>query len=583
MDIDIARQKEFMPKENQPNDWMEYWFVFIAYGWVILAVTIVFMIGSVVYYFRLPNLYTATTMILAEETDSAPKTHEGMLMPAYSHEEEYYGTQIAILTGRKTEEAVLSELGGITDYRIDARRVRDARILSLSVTHPDPIMAAKIANKFAEVYVRESKRENAFMGQQMLKFLPGSSEANGTANSSELPQGFNKQEFASSLTSVSGDAQIQQLSTEKLQIQSKLTELSQRYRSEHPMIKELNQRLSAIDNDIKKRTETILSNVKASLTGDVNVTNIKVLEEAQVPSSPSEPNRLKGIFVCTLGGFLIATFLVFLLEYSNQRIRTENDAMALGVCFLGYIPLAREFLKNKKNHFHDEPDLMAVLKSNQLLADAVASVRTHILFSMPYEKSRRIMLTSTVPGEGKSTCAALLAISLTTLGRKILLIDADLRKPTLHRYLGFRNEKGLTDYLIGNATFEEIVHPMQNGLLQVITAGSASPNPSELLASERLRELLNRCEESFDRIVIDVPPVLYIPDGLVLAKIVHTGVLVCGAGMVHRKTIQQVIEKFHSINYSFIGAIINRTDFNREGYRYKYYKTYKDYYSPRKH
>ena len=116
----------------------------------------------------------------------------------------------------------------------------------------------------------------------------------------------------------------------------------------------------------------------------------------------------------------------------------------------------------------------------------------------------------------------------------------------------------------------------------MITAGGTSHNPSELLASERMRELLDKCSESFDRIVIDVPPVLYIPDGLVLAKIVHTGVLDCCAGMVYRKTIKQGKEKLSSINCSFIGAIINRADFEREGYRYKYYKTYKGYYTPEK-
>jgi capsular exopolysaccharide synthesis family protein len=224
---------------------------------------------------------------------------------------------------------------------------------------------------------------------------------------------------------------------------------------------------------------------------------------------------------------------------------------------------------------------MKILKVNTALADAVANARTHILFSMPYDKSRRIMLTSAIPAEGKSMIASLLALSLTTLGRKILLIDADLRKPSLHRYLGLRNDKGLADYLVGLATLDEIIQSVKDSPLQIITSGALSRNPSELLASERFRELLDKCGERYDRVVIDVPPVLYIPDGLIIAKVVHTGILVCGAGMVHKKTIRQVREKFDSVGYAFIGAIINRADFDRQGYRYKYYNTYKNYYASR--
>ncbi len=589
---ELAKNSAIMMSDEMPsNDWLEYWYVFLAHAWIIGAITTVFFIVSAFHFFSLPNLYTATTTILAYPADNPiqQSSHQDVQTPTYGQEEEYYGTQLAILTGMEVEEEAIKELGGnVADYTVNAEHVHDTRILSLSVTHRDPEVAAKVANKFAEVFVRESKREGAFIGQQILKFLPDDQKVSnpnpvlqaGGASGDNL-SGFSKQEFASSLVNVSNDPQIQQLRSEKLGILSKLTELSQRYKSEHPIILDLNQRLGIIENEIKARTETILSNVKANLAGETNVTNIKVLQEARVPSGPSQPNRFKGILLWTLGGFFISTFFVFLFEFSNQKIRDEHDATAMGLTFLGYIPLTKDFLvRRRTSGYHPEDvDLIKVLKSNSTLADSVANARTHILFSMPYEKSRRIMLTSAIPGEGKSTLAALLAISLTTLGRNILLIDADLRKPSLHRYLGFRNEKGLTDYLVGTATLDEVVQSLKGNSLQMITAGSISPNPSELLSSERFRELLDKCGERFDRVVIDVPPVLYIPDGLIVAKVVHTGILICGAGMVHKRTIQQVKEKFDSVGYSFIGTIINRADFDRQAYRYKYYGNYKSYYN----
>jgi capsular exopolysaccharide synthesis family protein len=273
------------------------------------------------------------------------------------------------------------------------------------------------------------------------------------------------------------------------------------------------------------------------------------------------------------------------MEYSSQRIKVESDVQQfLNIPFLGYIPEAKEVMVNKTaSAASDTPStfesLAEAFKKNAVLADAVASVRTHILFSMPYERSKRIMLTSSIPDEGKSTVAVLLALSLTGLGRKILLIDADLRKPFLHRYLRLENKKGLSDYLVGTASLRDVVCSVSGSDLKVILGGTPSPNPSELLSSERFRELLDEMSKNFDRVVIDVPPVLYIPDGLVVAKCVHSGILVCGSGMVDGKIAKTIKEKFESIGHALIGVVINRANYEQEGYRYRYYHRYKKYYA----
>ena len=173
-------------------------------------------------------------------------------------------------------------------------------------------MEEKIANKFAEVYVRESVNQGAFIGQQILKLLPGGSEGAVGGQSEVGPGGFNKEEFASSLNSVANDIEIRQLGIEKLAVQSKLTELSQRYKDEHPAIVELQQRLGVIESEIDKRKETILSNIKVNLSGAVNITNIRVLEYALVPEWPSEPNRPRGIVLWTLAGLFSSIFFIYL-------------------------------------------------------------------------------------------------------------------------------------------------------------------------------------------------------------------------------------------------------------------------------
>jgi capsular exopolysaccharide synthesis family protein len=126
---------------------------------------------------------------------------------------------------------------------------------------------------------------------------------------------------------------------------------------------------------------------------------------------------------------------------------------------------------------------------------------------------------------------------------------------------------------------EEAVQTVTGSTLKIITAGSGSPNPSELLASETFRNMMDNALNEYDRIVIDVPPVLYIPDGLIIAKHVHSGVLICGSGMVTKKIIKSVVQKFDAIGHSFIGLIINRANLEKEHHRYAYYGTYKDYYA----
>ncbi|MCG3175514.1 MAG: Tyrosine-protein kinase etk [Candidatus Omnitrophica bacterium] len=556
----------------------DYWRIILGNIRLVLLITCGVMALSVVRHSMMPNKYAATANILVEKTDQRSKSYDEVIMPSFRGEEDYYGTQIAILTGRKIRQAVSEELKLQSGYSVEARRVRGTRIISVSATHTDPQMSAAIANKIAEVYIRQSGEESLFISKQLLELFPD--EYGPTADKKD---GFNRQEFVENLSSVGNDPIVSKLRGQKLEVEVQLKELSQRYRSEHPQIKELSERLSFIEAEMAQRIQSITTNVKASLKGEIKISNVRVLEEAQVPRRPSAPNRVVGVTVHTLLALFGSVVLVLGLEYTNQKIRSEEDLQnQVHIPFLGYIPLARDISRNKKNRVKGAPPTKAstveMFKQNGALNDAVASVRTHILFSMPYEKSKRIMFTSCIPDEGKTTVAVLLALSLTGLGRKILLIDADMRRPFIHAHFNMSGGKGLTDYLIGTATVEEIVRDVPGTELRLIPGGNPTPNPTELLSSDRFRELLEEVSPHYDRIVIDVPPSLYIPDGLVVAKHVHSGVLVCGSGMVHKKTVLAVKEKFASIGHAFIGAVINRANYEGEGYRYRYYSTYKAYY-----
>ncbi len=577
------------------NDYSEIGQTLLASKTKILAISGIVMMFSLFYFVSQPNSYTASLKIVVVKTDKdSPRSGQDLIVPTFRGEEDYYGTQIAILTGSKIAQIVAEEIPEARGALISANRIRGTRIITLSVVYKDPKLAAAICNKFGEIFVQESAKDNLYISKQILSLIPenlqsfgkGSTESLKVIDSMEerLGSKFNRREFAESLSNVANDPIIQRLRQKRIELESKVAELSQRYKSEHPVLRQAQEQFAYAEAELKERTDSILNNLKANLAGEINITNIRILEEAAPPSKPSAPKRIRGIFLHTLMGFIGSCGLVLFVEHANQKIRSEKDLYPfIRLPFLGYIPFAKNFIKKKRGvasmDKEAEVSYIDVLRENSILSDAVASVRTHLLFSMPYEKSRKIMLTSAIPNEGKSTVAALLALSLTTLGRKILLIDGDLRKPYLHSYLGIKNEKGLTDYLIGSVSMEEVIRSISGSTLKMITAGSTSPNPSELLSSESFRALLEKALETFDRVIIDVPPVLYIPDGLVVAKHVHSSVLVCGSGMIFKKVVKTVVEKFDSIGHSFIGVVINRADYEHEKYRYKYFSTYKSYYS----
>ncbi len=204
-------------------------------------------------------------------------------------------------------------------------------------------------------------------------------------------------------------------------------------------------------------------------------------------------------------------------------------------------------------------DLVSHTDPQSAFAEAFRILRTSILLASAEHPPREIVVTSSEPGDGKSTVSVNLAVVLTQLGRRVLLVDADLRRPTIHEILNVHNDIGLSNYLTGNASFEEAVRNYDVPNLTVMTSGPIPPTPSELLGSSKLEGLIGMTGEQgpFDHIVFDSPPVVAVSDSIILASRVDSTVLTVRSGQTSREVLVQCIKRLQQSRASVVGTVMN--------------------------
>jgi succinoglycan biosynthesis transport protein ExoP len=299
--------------------------------------------------------------------------------------------------------------------------------------------------------------------------------------------------------------------------------------------------------------------------------NVQVMDRATVPGAPFSPNTRRDWFTAMMAGMLVAFGLAFGIEYLDDTVKTPEDvSKRLGLPLLGLVPAIRG----------DRVPLLSETVPHDF-GEAFRSLRTSLVFTAGAGTARVIAVTSSQPLEGKTTTACNLATALALGGSRVLLIDADMRRPGLHRSMGVENEIGLSHLLVGQARVREAVQRTSEPNLFVITAGRTPPNPSELLASERMKSFLaNLTQGPFEWIVLDTPPVLAVTDAVVLAGAVSAVVFVVGSEMTRRVHAERALATLRAGKPRSIGVVLNRVDFDRNKYYYsRYYGyNYKSYY-----
>ncbi len=316
--------------------------------------------------------------------------------------------------------------------------------------------------------------------------------------------------------------------------------------------------------------DSVLKRLKdASITGMIQMGNVRILDRAQAEPDPVAPRPLRNLFLSLVVGLLSGVGLSFLLEKLDTSVTSrEQVEERLGLPFLGIVPTLAESVDIK------ERDLFVHSNPKSAAAECLRSIRTNLLFMSPDKPLKTLLVTSSGPSEGKTTIAVALAEVMADNGSRVLLIDADLRRPRLHQVFGLSKETGLSALILGDGTLEAAVRPTQVHDLWVLPSGPIPPNPNELLHAAGFAALLEEAQKRFDRVIVDSPPAGVVADAVVVSTKVDGTLLVLKAGQTSRDAAARAVRTLKDVNAKLMGAVLNDLDLEdqRYGQYYQYYR-----------
>lgn len=522
---------------------------------ILFFFTTVFLVTLASFLMR--PVYRATVTLLIDVENPKVLTTTGNIAlerSDYYAYKEYYQSQKEIIQSRNIMRKVFDEfnLGSTRRYArskdpikdfmktITVEPIRETRLLNLNVDNNDPKLAADIANRIAEIYV------------------------------------------ARNLSYISKSEVINLLKNEHLQLQARLSEYSKIYKDKHPQMERLKQEMEQMEERMREEknksygsdtTDTSSSGATpavADLTfASLNANNISIQDGAEVSKIPLKPKKRLNILLAVIVGLFGGIGLAFFFEYLDDTVKNIEDIeRVVDWPFLGDVPK----INNKSRMSESERDLFVQLNPKDPASEAYRAIRTSLMFSSTEEKPlHSIIITSPGPKEGKTLTLCNLGIAIAQSHKKVLLVDADMRKPRLHEVFKGKNDAGLSSFLSGQEELKDVIQNTELENLSYIAGGPHSPNPSELLTSHKTKGFLDTVKAKYDVILIDTPPIAVVTDALILSKITDGTIVVLESGKTGRRILSRVNRMFNDAQARIAGIILNKVSPSRGGYHYYYY------------
>lgn len=514
-----------------------YFAILQRWLWLILLCTIV--AGGIAYFFSQQKIPTysaqATVLLDTSRTTSATPDYASIITS-----ERLAQTYAALLSQPEAISATMEELNLEPEIlSVDAQPQRDTSLLLVTVISEAPKAAQEIANQLPHVVNRQQRERQAER------------------------YGVTKTNLVEELTATE---------EEVLGIRGQLALLDPDADEDKVEYSTLSAKLTSLERTL----ETLRQNIfNIRLTEDQESNLLAVIQAAFLPEVPISPNILRDTLLAAILGAMVGLGAGFLIEYIDDTVTPNHDIEQMfSMSVLAFIG---SFEKNaQKRLLVTSPD------HPRAITEAYRMLRTNIRFAMVDNPSRAIVIASPRPSEGKSTTAANLAIVMAQAGHKTILVDADLRRPVQHKIFGLGDKtselKGLTTALINpEQPIERYLQPTSTENLLVLTSGPVPPNPSELLGSHRLQDLIRNLQKMADYVIIDTPPVLTVTDSSLLASFVGGVLLVVRANSTQLNSIKSSLVKLKTTHSKVLGCVLNDIKARRGGYYY-YYNYYDNNY-----
>lgn len=510
--------------------------------WIIGCVTLLVVAAALAGSLAQTKVYATSAEVLLQPRTSeeifAPDGQGGMVADLAVVQ-----TEIEVMRSRSVRGAVIDRLGFEPDVDISAKG--ETRVVVVRAEHQEPERAAEIANTYARTYI-ETRRA------RLIDDL--------------LAAGEQVQDKISDI-----DRQIAELDRPIRDLDTDVAEAeSSSARQELQDRQDLLRQDAAAERAALQAQRAGYSSQLSQLELSGNLTQTggaQLVSAAEEPTSPVRPTPLRNAVFALVVGLMLGAGLAFLRDYLDDSVRTKDDlARAMGgLPVLGLIPAVPGWKRT------DPPRVVSTTAPKSPGAEAYRTLRTSIHFLGIDRQLKVIQVTSANAGEGKTTTIANLAVAMAGAGQRVVVVCCDLRRPRLHEFFGIENRIGFTSVLLGDAALPEAVHLAGEEVrVRLLSAGPIPPNPSELLASARTKELFQALANSADLVLVDSPPVLPVTDGLVLAGLVDATILVASSQVTSRKAAHRAVELLQQVGAPVVGAVLNNVRDNSDGYGYGY-------------
>jgi capsular exopolysaccharide synthesis family protein len=515
---------------------------------IVVLVTLFGISIMAAYAFLSAPVYQATALVSVDKVGSDVAAPSGEKQDS---DESYFETQFKLITSetqmrRVYDDLKLREVPEFSDglrslnKAVSVMPVPRARLASINAESTDPRLAAAIAGALAHAFVEKNLDNQLFMSKTELDAL----QTRTKDPDARL--------VVESLPAVVNNKLIQDIKTQIFNSEAELANLRSKYTSSYPAVRALMSRLDAMRRERDHEMDNIVGSLKTELSGQLRANNVRVVDEPSVPEYPVRPRQALALFLGLAGGLALGVFAALMLETFDQTVRTHHDVeKKLGLSSLGLIPLTRRKRGAKVYAPLVSPDVSPS-------SEAFRNLRTVVDLAHKMGNDPFLLVTSTVQSEGKSFVATNLAVALSQLGQRVLIVDGDLRRPNQHLNLSSTAKTGLSEFLIsGTAEDGALAYRTELPHLEFVPCGARPNNPAELLNAEHMARFVAWARARYTRVIVDCPPVFPVSDVLLWGRHVNSAIFVSRSGRTRVPLIQTACARLRTGGVKILGGVVN--------------------------